>query len=107
MATSVSALEYRFHDEMLEIYRRAKVGFAGTRRSRFQAVAKATPRSAPGHQFHGSIVKLLQAKLELLLPRFRRAFVDRRVQAFDQRIDQRGTRLRWQGEDIVKQVRSM
>ena len=82
-------------------------GFAETRRSRLQLVAKVPSCSAPGDQFHGSIVNLLQPKLDLPLPRFCRTFVDGRVQALNQGIDQRGTRLQGQGEGVAKQFRRM
>lgn len=68
-------------------------GFAGTRRSRLQVAVKAPSCSAPGDQFHSPIVNLLQPKLNLPLPRFCRTFADGRVQALNQGIDQRGTRL--------------
>ena len=78
---------------------------AGIRRSRLQVAAKAPSCGAPGDQFHGSIVNLLQPVLDLPFPRFCRTFVDGRVQALNQGIDQRGTRFQWQGEGVAKQLR--
>ncbi len=82
-------------------------GFAENRRSRLQLVAKAPSGGAPGDQFHGSIVNLLQPKLDLPRPRFCRTFVDGRVQALNQGINQRGTRLQRQCEGVAKQFRRM
>ena len=78
-------------------------GFAGTRCSRLQPVAKAPLCNAPGDQFHSSIVNLPQPKFDLLLPRFCRPFIDGRVQALNQGIDQRETRLRGQRQSVAKQ----
>jgi hypothetical protein len=94
----------RTNRQLPRLLRTPQGGFAVNRRSLRQPVAKAPSCSAPGDQSHGSFVNLLQPKLDLLLPRFCRAFVDGRIQAFDQRIDQRGPRLQRQSKGVAKQI---